>query len=213
MTETPSPSSPADTSPSPAPSAPGAQAVGSAAERSAEHRRKSLSTRPQDMLISMAVIVGIVLLLLLIVPRPNKVPEHNIDVSSAALGAKGTLGFDPVNPDLPDGWTARAAGLESGTTDGIATWQLTFTTPTGTYAGIQQAEDVTKAWESRQVTDGQENGTESIGGVQWVVRSREDRGTISLVNRGDDGITTVVTGTASETEMDEFATAVAAELD
>ncbi len=186
--------------------------VGSAAERSAEHRRKSLSTRPKDMLISMTVIVGIVLVLLLIVPRPNKIPTRDIDVASAAQGAQSTLGFTPVNPDVPAGWTARAAGLELKTTDDTNTWQVTYTTPSGTYVGIQQAKKPSKAWESRQVTDGQESGTESIGGIEWINRSRTDRGTTSLVNRGTDGITTVVTGTADQTQMDQFATAVAADL-
>ncbi|GAB6900873.1 hypothetical protein JCM9957A_39630 [Kineosporia succinea] len=171
-----------------------------------------MSTRPRDMLISMAVIVGIVLLLLLLVPRPNGLPTHDVNVSSAALGAGPSVGFAPSQPDLPAGWTARSAGLETGTTNDIATWSLTYTTPGGTYAGIQQAKDVTRAWESRQVTDGQEAGTETIGGVEWVVRSRNDRGTISFVNRADDGITTVVTGTATEAQMNEFATAVAAVL-
>lgn len=160
----------------------------------------------------MSVIVGIVLLLLLIIPRPNQVPTRDINVDSAAVGAAGRLGFDPASPDLPTTWTARAAGLMAGTTDNIDTWQVTFTTPGGTYAGIQQAQDVTPAWESRQVTDGKEAGTETVGGVEWVVRSRLDRGTTSLVHRGDNGITTVVTGTADPEQMNEFATAVAAEL-
>jgi hypothetical protein len=188
------------------------EVVGSAAARSEEHRRKSLSTRPKDMLISMTVIVGIVLVLLLIVPRPNKIPERNINVASAAQGAQSTLGFTPANPQVPAGWTARAAGLELKTTDDSDTWQVTYTTPTGTYVGIQQAKNATKAWESRQVTDGQEAGTESVGGIEWINRSRTDRGMISLVNRGTDGITTVVTGTADQAQMDQFATAVAADL-
>ncbi|MCD5352248.1 DUF4245 domain-containing protein [Kineosporia mesophila] len=208
MTETPSTSTPASSSQAAAP----AQVVGSAADRSAEHRRASMSTRPRDMIISMAVIVGIVLVLLLLVPRPNQIPTRDINVASAALGAQPSVGFTPVQPDVPQGWTPRAAGLETGTTNNIATWQLTYTTPSGTYAGVQQAQNVTEAWESRQVTDGKETGTETIGGVEWVVRSRTDRGTISLVHRGDDDITTIVTGTAAELEMDQFATAVATAL-
>lgn len=204
MTETPSTSA----------AAPTPQVVGSAAARSAEHRRKSMSTRPRDMVISMAVIVGIVCVFLLLVPRPNQIPTRDIDVASAVLGAKTELGFTPVNPApaLTDGWTPRAAGIEAGTTDGISTWQVTFTTPTGTYAGVQQAADVTPDWESRQVTDGAEAGTEVVGGLSWVIRSRQDRGITSLVYRGDNGVTTVVTGTANSAEMDTFTAAVAQRL-
>ncbi len=186
--------------------------VGSAAARSAEHRRKSLSTRPKDMLISMAVIVGIVLVLLLLVPRPNEIPTRAINPQAAATGSAAQLGFTPAVPVLTPDWTVRAAGLQLKTTDDTTAWQLTYTTPSGTYAGVQQAENPTKAWESRQVTDGKEDGTETIGGLEWVVRSRLDRGTTSLVHRGDDGITTVVTGTANEADMTLFTTAVAAKL-
>ncbi|GLY14709.1 DUF4245 domain-containing protein [Kineosporia rhizophila] len=202
MTETPS-----------TPAGPAPQVVGSAAARSAEHRRKSLSTRPKDMLLSMAVIVGIVLVLLLLVPRPNEVPTRSIDPASAAVGAQADLGFTPVVPELSEGWTPRAAGLQLKATDDVTAWQLTYTTPSGTYAGVQQAENPTEAWESRQVTDGKEDGTENVGGLEWVNRSRTDRGTTSWVHRGDNGITTIVTGTADETQMAQFATAVAAELD
>ncbi|MCD5315273.1 DUF4245 domain-containing protein [Kineosporia babensis] len=201
MTETPS-----------TPAGPAAQVVGSAADRSAEHRRKSLSTRPKDMLISMAVIVGIVLVLLLLVPRPNEIPARAINPNAAATGASDELGFTPVVPVLTPEWTTRAAGLQLKTTDGITAWQLTYTTPSGTYVGVQQAENPTKAWESRQVTDGKEDGTENIGGLEWIDRSRTDRGTTSWVHRGEDGITTIVTGTADEAQMNLFATAVAAKL-
>lgn len=191
-----------------------AQVVGSAAARSEEHRRTSMSTRPRDMLISMTVIVGIVCLFLLIVPRPNQVQTRDIDVASAVLGATADLGFTPVNPEpgLSEGWTARAAGIEAGTTDGISTWQVTFTTPTGTYAGVQQAANATKAWVARQVTDGAAAGTEVVGGLTWTIRSRQDRGITSLVHRGDDGVTTVVTGTANSEQMDAFTAVVAQRL-
>ena len=53
----------------------------------------------------------------------------------------------------------------------------------------------------------------NLGGLEWVNRSRTDRGTTSYVHRGQDGLTTVVTGTANPAEMNQFATAVASKLD
>lgn len=176
-------------------------------ETSGEVRqRRSLNTTPRDMLLSMAVIVGIVLVLILLVPRPNQVPERTLDIASAVAAARPQIGFAPANPSLPFGWTATAADVQNDTDD-LPTWHLTFTTPSGHYAGVQQAKDATAAWESRQVTDGREAGTRKIGTHSWVIRSRSDRGVISLVLRGA-VVTTVVTGTATEAEMEQFAAAV-----
>jgi Protein of unknown function (DUF4245) len=180
-------------------------------DKSDERRRRSLNTTSRDMVLSMAVIVGIVVLLLLLVPRPNQIPTRTLDVESAAQGARSQLGFPPAVPaDLPAGWTPRAASVQLGTTDGLATWHLTYTTPSGRYAGVQQTENATAAWEARQVTDGRVQGTRRIGSRNWIVRSRVDRGVTSLVLRqpGRVPITTIVTGTATASEIDQFARAV-----
>ena len=172
-----------------------------------DRRGRSMNTTSRDMVISMLVVVGIVGLLLLIVPRPNQLPERTLDVPSAASAAQSQVGFVPSVPRaLPGGWTARAADVQRGTDD-IPTWHLTYTSPSGRYAGVQEARKATAAWEARQVTDGREAGTKTIGSTTWTVRSRTDRGVTSYVlHRGDR--TTVVTGTALPAEIDAFAAAV-----
>lgn len=172
-----------------------------------DRRRRSLNTTSRDMILSMLVIVGIVGLLLLLVPRPNAIPERTLDVASAARAAQPQLGFAPAVPTgLPGAWTARAADVQRGTDD-IPTWHLTYTTPSGRYAGVQQARKATTDWEARQVTDGREQGDRKIGSTTWIIRSRTDRGVTSYVLRKGD-LTTVVTGTATPAELDTFAAAV-----
>jgi len=178
-------------------------------------RRRSLNTTSRDMLISMTVIVGIVVALLLLVPRPNQIPERSIDVAAAAGAAQQELGFAPADPHLSSDWTARTADVQRATDD-LPTWHLTYTTPSGHYAGIQQAAKPTAAWENNQVTGGNPaQGTRVIGSTTWIVRSRLDRGITSLVLRepaagaGHPAITTVVTGTATDVELNQLALAVA----
>jgi hypothetical protein len=162
------------------------------------------------MLLSMAVIVGLILVFLLLVPRPNQIPERSLDVTAAARNSAAELGFAPADPSLPEGWTARTADVQRGT-DQLPTWHLTYTSPSGFYVGVQQTKNATKDWEARQVTDGGEQGSTTVGGQTWVIRSRTDRGITNWVLRRPP-ITTVVTGTAPEPELALFATAVAAEL-
>jgi hypothetical protein len=172
-------------------------------------RRRSLNTTSRDMLLSMAVIVGLILVFLLLVPRPNKIPERTLDVPAAARASAAELGFAPANPTLPAGWTARTADVQRGTND-LPTWHLTYTSPSGHYVGVQQTANATAAWEARQVTDGKEKGSTSVGGKTWVVRSRTDRGITSWVLR-EPPITTVVTGNAPEAELALFASSVVAD--
>jgi hypothetical protein len=160
------------------------------------------------MLVSLAVIVGLILVFLLLVPRPNQIPERTLDVSAAAQNSAAELGFAPADPSLPAGWTARTADVQRGT-DQLPTWHLTYTSPSGFYVGVQQTKNATKDWEARQVTDGAEQGSTAVGGKDWVIRSRTDRGITNWVLR-EPPITTVVTGTAPEPELALFATAVVA---
>lgn len=171
-------------------------------------RRRSLNTTSRDMLISMAVIVGLIAVFLLLVPRPSTIPQRTLDVPAAARNAVADLGFTPADPSLPAGWTARTADVQRGT-DELPTWHLTYTSPSGFYVGVQQTAKATPGWEARQVTDGADQGTVSVGGKTWVIRSRTDRGITSWVLR-EPPITTVVTGTAPEPELALFATAVVA---
>lgn len=170
--------------------------------------RRSLNTTARDMLISMAVIVGLILVFVLLVPRPNQIPARTLDVTAAAAAATEELGFAPADPTLPAGWVARTADVQRGT-DQIPTWHLTYTSPSGRYVGVQQAADATDRWEARQVTDGTDQGTIAVGGATWTIRSRIDRNITSWVLR-QTPVTTVVTGTALEPELALFATAVVA---
>jgi hypothetical protein len=174
-----------------------------------DRRRRSLNTTTRDMLISMAVVVGLIAVFLLLVPRPNKLPERSLDVTAAARNAEAELGFAPADPSLPENWVARTADVQRGT-DQLPTWHLTYTSPSGFYVGVQQTADATADWEARQVTDGRDQGRIEVGGKTWVIRSRTDRKITSWVLR-EPPVTTVVTGTAGEPELSLFATAVVAD--
>ena len=156
-----------------------------------------------DMLRTLAVILGCVAVLVLIVPRPNEVRQPDVDAAGAARTARASLGFEPAVPaGLPAGWAARRSEVQVGT-DRVRMWSLQYWTGRG-YASVRQARGATPGWEARQVTDGREDGTVTVAGREWVVRSRTDRGITSWVLRAG-GLTTVVTGTASAAELETLA--------
>ncbi len=89
----------------------------------------------------------------------------------------------------------------------MLTWHVGYVTPQGRYAGFEQAGSPTAEWESTQVTDGREQGSVTVAGQNWLVRSRTDRGITSWVLRAP-GRTTIVTGTAELGELTDLATSL-----
>jgi hypothetical protein len=177
----------------------------------AQRRRAGLRKSAADMTRTLVVIVVIVVGVLLLIPRSNQVVQPAVDVAAAANGAAGQAGFAlSVPAGLPDGWRSTSARLQRNT-DGVQTWHVGWVTPSGRYAGMEQAGSPTREWEDTQVTDGREQGTVEAGGVTWLVRSRTDRGITSWVLRGQ-GRTTIVTGTAQRDELAALATALAPSL-
>ncbi len=147
------------------------------------------------MVRTMLVIVGAVVLVVLLVPRPNVVPVVSVDVASVAADAASALDFAPAVPvGLPGDWTATSARVQDGT-GGVRAWHVGYLTVDGHYAAVEQAANAPRAWENTQVTDGAAAGTITVDGRQWIDRSRRDRGITSYVLRRP-GLTTVVTGRA-----------------
>ena len=177
----------------------------------AARRRAGLRKSAADMTRSLVVVVVIVVGVLLLIPRTNQVVQPAVDVTAAASGAAGRAGFPLSVPvGLSDGWRSTSARLQRGT-DGVLTWHVGWVTPSGRYAGLEQAGSPTREWEDTQVTDGKEQGTVEAGGTTWLVRSRTDRGVTSWVLRGPDR-TTIVTGTAGRDELTVLAAALAPSL-
>ncbi len=162
-----------------------------------ERRRRSLRTTVRDMVLSMLVIVGIVVVWNFLVPRPERVLQPTVDVANAASGAVERLGFAPAVPQgLPEGWRPTQAQVLVDAR-GVRTWSLRYDTPDGGYAGLKQAEGADDRWEQVQTAQGEESGTRDVEGRTWVVR--DGSRARSLVLRGA-GVTTVVTTSGTDTD-------------
>ncbi|GAB3264360.1 hypothetical protein GCM10027586_20280 [Kineococcus gypseus] len=162
----------------------------------------------QSMVVSMAVILGIVALVVWVVPRPSSVQQPPADVPNAAAGAAQRLSFLPPVPRVPQGWTATSAQLNR-STDGVLTWHVGYRTAQGEYLALEAARDVTPAWVRAQTAGGGEDGTADVDGRSWERRLQEDRDRHSLV-RTQDGVTVVATGEAGYPVITELVRATEA---
>jgi Protein of unknown function (DUF4245) len=161
----------------------------------------------QAMVLSLLAVLVLVVGLVLLVPRPNAIVPPAIDVASAAQGARADVAFVPAVPaHLPDGWSSTSARVqrESGQ---VLTWRVGYTTPSGGYAGYQQAVRPPSNWFKSQSADGAVTGAVTIAGRSWTVWEREDRAITMLVLAGP-AVTTIVTGKAPMAELITLAAAL-----
>lgn len=162
-----------------------------------------------NMLRSLLVIGAIMAVVALMFPRVQpQAPE--VDAVATAQQIEGSTGWTLVVPrDLPEGWVATRAQYRR-STDGLMTWHAGFQTPSGDYAALQQTLDATDDWVTTQVNRSPQVGELEVAGRVWTQYDRTGKVQRSLVDRGGPGeMTTVVTGTASWDEMEQFAASLA----
>lgn len=158
-----------------------------------------------NMLRSLLVIGAIMAVVVLIFPQVQP-QAPDVDVVETAQQIEGSTGWTLVVPrDLPEGWVPTRAQYRR-STDGLMTWHAGFQTPSGDYAALQQTLDATDAWVTTQVNRSPQVGELEVAGRFWEQYDRSGKVQRSLVDRGGTGeMTTVVTGTASWDEMEQFA--------
>jgi hypothetical protein len=158
------------------------------------------------MVRSLAVIGAVVAVIYLLVPRPAGTSAPPVDLPGAVEVAEAAGDVPVVVPDLGEDWEVTSARRDRPVDGDPATWHVGYLAPSGGYAGLEVADDVTESWVERVTSDGTPGATQDVGGTPWqVLESEEPRRTSLLLE--EDGRTTVVTGSAVLDELVELAEA------
>ena len=131
---------------------------------SAQPANRYLSGSVANMARSLVVILALMALVILIVPRVNRVTQPPVDVAGSADTIASQTGLPIEIPvGLPDGWRATSVRYERGT-DGVMTWHAGYETPDNQYVAIEQARNPTDGWVTAQVNRAKQTGTVTAGG-------------------------------------------------
>ncbi|WP_395638311.1 DUF4245 domain-containing protein [Pseudolysinimonas sp.] len=187
---------------------PAQEAAPTVAERRAARRANQTTF---NLVIALIASLGIVLLLVVVVVRPDtQLPA--IDYRAVGASAQGSVDEPLVIPDLPEGWTANRAELVSDPADGVTRWEIGFLTPDGAYIGLVQGVDANASWLADQVRSASVTGAQSHGGLTWDAYDRRDvpdPGNVEFALVTESGASTIVLGgTASDEEFAVLATTV-----
>lgn len=160
----------------------------------------------QNLVLSLLAVLGMVLVLVLVVPRVSSVSGPPVDVHATAVDVKARTGWPIVEAvGLPEGWTTTSARFVR-TTDGYSTWHAGYQTPSGTYVAVEQTMDPSSKWVEAQTNRAPSVGTLEAGGRTWAKYVRDTKVQNSLVDdpQAAGELTTLVTGTASFENMVQF---------
>jgi len=185
-----------------------------AARKAESSRRHRANQTTLNLVAALVVCLGVVLLIVLVVVRPDPEPREPIDYAAIAQQAQPGVDEPLIRPTLPDSWSANSAKVQ--TTAGVTSWYIGLITPSTQFIGVRQGIDANPTWLANQLEFSQASGAIAIDGVTWQLydnRDRDDTGNLAYVMTAEHGDSTVVLfGTAPDSEFETLAASVSAEL-
>lgn len=168
-----------------------------------------------NLALSLAATVGVVLLLVLGVPRDDSSRLLRIDYQTEATAAAAALGKPVAAPELPEGWWSNSARLEE--SDGVTSWYVGFVTPGNQYLGIRQTYQPNPTWIALQLVGNGKAETAKIAGLDWeywpTLNPSDPPGTRErALLHVSESIALVIFGTADWPELEMLAKLIAEDL-
>jgi hypothetical protein len=181
--------------------------------RAAAERRAKQTVR--NLVLSLVVSFGLVVLMVLGVPRDDSVRIQQVDYLTEASAASASIGEPLVAPELSDDWWSNAARLESSLA--VSSWYIGLVTPSSEFIGVRQAFVSNPSWVSLQLQGNVFEGEVEIAGYRWQLwqaaeKSNPPKSTdYALVLDYEPG-TIVVFGTGTPAEFEELIQAMQPQL-
>ncbi|MET9729811.1 DUF4245 domain-containing protein [Streptomyces sp. NPDC006458] len=160
----------------------------------------------RDMILSLGLIVLAALFVYMFIPHDDREPDvRRVDYRVELLTARRAAAYAVAAPEgLPNSWKATSVRFRGDQSDA---WHLGFQAPDGEYVAVEQSTARPVVFIDETSQGAKETATtEQIDGRTWTryTGGRYD----ALVLRGEDGATTLVTGTASFDRLKEMAQAL-----
>ena len=122
-----------------------------------------------NLLLSLAATVGVMVLLVLAVPRDDSNRVQPVDyvaiAEQAATEATGKL----LIPTIPVDWYSNAARYRSSAQDGVANWYVGFVGPNSEFLALTQGLDVNQTWMQLMLESNKPTGEVEISGQTWKI--------------------------------------------
>ena len=164
----------------------------------------------------MLVTLGIVLLLILGVPRDDSSRLQPVDYKQIAISATNSEGFTALAPEIPTEWYSNAARIDN--TLGVRGWYVGFVTDENEFIGLSQAFQTNPSWESEMLKTNLQDGEIEIAGLVWEIwptrNPSNPPGTKEFALKHNfSGSSVVIYGTADLADFELVAASIAEQID
>ncbi|WP_172956009.1 DUF4245 family protein [Rhodoluna limnophila] len=179
-------------------------------DSAAKHRAKQTVI---NLLLSLVASLGVMLAIILIVPRDDSNRIKPVDHIALAEGASAAAGRPVLGLPLPEGWWANHATWVATAADGVDYWEVGFVGPKNQYIGLTQAFEVNPTWVALR-SAGFIPDSSTTGSANWLKLTpgpNVDADPV-LWTLETDGDFVSLEGNATAAEFSEFANLVETEL-
>lgn len=131
----------------------------------AAQRRAKQTVR--NLIFSMVATLGLVILLVLGVPRDDSNRIAQVDYQQIAAEAEASLGFEVLAPQVPANWWSNAARLE--TELGVQSWYVGFVTEDNQFIALLHGFEVNPSWIALTLQGNWLEDEVEIAGRTWEI--------------------------------------------
>ena len=180
-------------------------------DSAAKHRAKQTL---RNLVLSLIACLGLVLAIVLIVPRDDSNRIQPVDYKASASQAASASGEEILAPEIPQGWWANRTNWVANPADGVAYWKVGFVGPKNQWIGMTQAFEVNPTWIALLSKNHMPNTESQIGFENWTkwVLAEGSEGERTLWTLERNGNLVALTGSGTEAEFGALATSIETEL-
>jgi hypothetical protein len=186
-------------------------------QKAKEHRAKQTVN---NLLLSILATAGLVLVMILVVPRDDSSRIVHVDYKAVAAQAQASSQHKVAAPDLPNGWWSNQATWLPTPQDTVPRFEAGFVGPKNQYIGMTQAFGINPTWLALSLKDVVLLKTFTNPGskLKWnIYHSAEvhspakTRDVIWEASVGSDAV--LIYGDGTEKEFDTFTQAIEKKLE
>ena len=122
-----------------------------------------------NLVLALIASLGIMIAIVLIVPRDDSNRIQPVDYKSIAAEAHASSGKQIIAPELPSGWWSNSARWSPKPADGVQNWYAGFVGPKNQYIGLTQAFGINPTWLAFQLKNSAKTGTQAVGNYTWDI--------------------------------------------
>lgn len=122
-----------------------------------------------NLLLSLGATIGVMLVLILAVPRDDSNRVQAVDYKELAAQAASQAPGPLLVPAIPVDWYSNSARFRSATQDGVATWYAGFVGPNSEFIALTQGFDVNQTWLQIQLEANKPTEEVVLGNSTWEI--------------------------------------------